>query len=220
MNRPILASLALAAVAFLPALRAAGFRATRRLLDHLGTNVFIFHGYAELWVEGRWIKATIVGVVAQEAGEGQFLASAEMVGQARDWARAGIDESRDLQLSTSPYTGLFVVARGIDNVSKVRAQITAIGYSTSAPENLIASVRRYLRVVEIVLSAVGIIALVVAVICDDWWFLRRHDVDLGGRLRFDRNRIGLLRPAHRLIAGFAPRLPRCPGKRLNAGPSA
>ena len=113
-------------------------------------------------VRGRWVKATIVGVVAQEAGDGQFLASAEMVGQARDWARAGIDESRDLQLSTSPYTGLFVVARGIDNVSKVRAQITAIGYSTSAPENLIASVRRYLHVVEIVLSSVGIIALVVA----------------------------------------------------------
>ncbi len=113
-------------------------------------------------VRGRWVKVTIVGVVAQEAGDGQFLGSTEMVSQARDWARAGVDESRDLQLSTSPYTGLFVVARGIDNVSKVRAQITAIGYSTSAPENLIASVRRYLHVVEIVLSSVGIIALVVA----------------------------------------------------------
>lgn len=113
-------------------------------------------------IRGRWINATIVGVVAQEAGDGQFLASEEMVQQARDWARAGLDQSRALQLSTSPYTGLFVVARGIDNVSRVRAQITAIGYSTSAPENLIASVRRYLHVVEIVLSSVGIIALVVA----------------------------------------------------------
>lgn len=32
--------------------------ATPRLLEHLGSNVFIFHGYAELWVEGRWVKAT------------------------------------------------------------------------------------------------------------------------------------------------------------------
>ncbi|HEY5153848.1 MAG TPA: ABC transporter permease [Acidimicrobiales bacterium] len=113
-------------------------------------------------VRGRWVNVTIVGVAAQEAGDGQFLGSTEMVDQAREWARAGVDGSRDLNLSASPYTGLFVVARGIDNVSKVRAQITAIGYSTSAPENLIASVRRYLHVVEIVLSAVGIIALVVA----------------------------------------------------------
>jgi hypothetical protein len=28
------------------------------LLDHLGTNVFIFHGYAELWIADRWVKAT------------------------------------------------------------------------------------------------------------------------------------------------------------------
>jgi putative ABC transport system permease protein len=113
-------------------------------------------------VRGRWTKVTIVGVVAQEASNGQFLASTETVQQARDWSGAGVDASRALDLPTSPYTGLFVVARGIDNVSKVRAQITAIGYSTAAPENLLASVRRYLRVVEIVLSAVGLIALVVA----------------------------------------------------------
>ena len=69
-----------------------------------------------------------------------------------------------LGVDPSPYDGAFVVAKGIDNVSKVRAQITAIGYSTSAPENLIASVRRYLRVVEIVLTAVGAIALVIAAI--------------------------------------------------------
>lgn len=32
--------------------------ATERLLQHLGSNVFIFHGYAELMVEGHWVKAT------------------------------------------------------------------------------------------------------------------------------------------------------------------
>jgi putative ABC transport system permease protein len=117
-------------------------------------------------IQGRWAKMTIVGVVAQDAGDGQFLATTTMVGQARSWAEAGADGGRYLVRGTngviSPYAGLFVVAQGLDNVPKVRLEITSVGYSTSAPENLIASVRRYLRVVEIVLSAVGLIALVVA----------------------------------------------------------
>jgi transglutaminase-like putative cysteine protease len=32
--------------------------ASERLLALLGTDVFAFHGYAELWLEGRWVKAT------------------------------------------------------------------------------------------------------------------------------------------------------------------
>ncbi|MDB5842625.1 MAG: transglutaminase [Herminiimonas sp.] len=32
--------------------------ATGRLLDHLGSNIFVFHGYAEVWVAGRWVKTT------------------------------------------------------------------------------------------------------------------------------------------------------------------
>jgi ABC-type antimicrobial peptide transport system permease subunit len=55
-----------------------------------------------------------------------------------------------------------VVARGIDQVAEVRAAIDRIGYATSAPENVVASVRNYLGVVEIVLASVGAIALVVA----------------------------------------------------------
>src|SRR5207253_6977462 len=39
---------------------------------------------------------------------------------------------------------------------------TDIGYSTSAPENLVATVQRYVRVVQIVLSGIGAIALVIA----------------------------------------------------------
>jgi putative ABC transport system permease protein len=65
-------------------------------------------------------------------------------------------------MTKTPYTGLFVVAENLDDVGKVRTEIVAVGYSTSAPENLIASVLRYLHVVEIVLTAVGTIALVVA----------------------------------------------------------
>jgi transglutaminase-like putative cysteine protease len=32
--------------------------ATPRLLELIGTDVFIYHGITELWLEGRWIKAT------------------------------------------------------------------------------------------------------------------------------------------------------------------
>ncbi len=111
---------------------------------------------------GRWVRAQVVGVVAQEAGTGSLLLPVEQARLARAWSQAGPDGGAALEVPSSPYSGLFVVAQGIDNVSRVRAQITAIGYSTSAPENLIATVRRYLRVVEIILSAVGTIALVIA----------------------------------------------------------
>jgi len=32
--------------------------ATRRLLDLMGTDVFHYHGYASLLIDGRWVKAT------------------------------------------------------------------------------------------------------------------------------------------------------------------
>jgi len=32
--------------------------ATPRLLARLRTHVFAFHGYADVWLEGRWVKAT------------------------------------------------------------------------------------------------------------------------------------------------------------------
>jgi len=116
--------------------------------------------------QGRWTKMSIVGVVAQDAGDGQFLTTTTVVDQARAWSESGDDHGKFLADDSngiiSPYAGLFVIAKGLDNVAKVRLEITAVGYSTSAPENLIASVRRYLRVVEIVLSAVGLIALLVA----------------------------------------------------------
>ena len=65
-------------------------------------------------------------------------------------------------LPTSPYTALFVVVDGLDRSPQVRQGITDVGYSTSAPESLIESVQRYLRVVEIVLSGIGVIALAIA----------------------------------------------------------
>ncbi|TGL93498.1 transglutaminase domain-containing protein [Leptospira barantonii] len=34
--------------------------ASERLIRHLGTTVFAFHGYAEILIEGNWVKATPV----------------------------------------------------------------------------------------------------------------------------------------------------------------
>lgn len=110
----------------------------------------------------RWVRATVVGVVAQEAAAGEFIVPVEQARLARQWTAAGGDGGGRIMIPTSPYSGLFVIARGLDQVSKVRAQITDIGYATTAPENLIASVQRYLRVVEIVLAAIGLIALFIA----------------------------------------------------------
>jgi ABC-type antimicrobial peptide transport system permease subunit len=110
---------------------------------------------------GRWVRAEVVGVVAQQAGSGGILASLQEAQAAHDWT-AGGDLSIDPDAITTPYSGLFVIAKGLDGVAKVRAEITNVGYSTSAPENLIATVQRYVRVVEIVLGGIGVIALAIA----------------------------------------------------------
>ena len=31
---------------------------TPRLAERMGTDLFVYHGYTELWLEGRWVKAT------------------------------------------------------------------------------------------------------------------------------------------------------------------
>ena len=110
----------------------------------------------------RWTRATIVGVVAQETAPGQFVVSLEQSRAARAWTASGSEVEGRLQIPTSDYSGLFVIAEDLEKVNEVRRDITELGYSTSAPENLVASVQRYLRVVEIVLGAIGAIALVIA----------------------------------------------------------
>lgn len=120
-----------------------------------------FPSLGDQTLRGRWTRQDIVGVVAQEAGQGEVLASIQQVRRARAWSQAGGDGA-GLQLPTSAYSGLLVVAKALDRIGPLRHQITAIGYSTSAPENLIASVQRYLHVVEIVLSGIGAIALIIA----------------------------------------------------------
>jgi hypothetical protein len=109
----------------------------------------------------RWTRATIVGVVAQEAGSGGVLASLSQATASHAWTAAG-DPTVDSDAPRSPYAGLFVSARGLGQVSQVRSEITRLGYSTSAPENIITTVERYVHVVEIVLGGVGVIALAIA----------------------------------------------------------
>ena len=103
----------------------------------------------------------VVGVVAQEAGSGLLLTPLETARDARAWALGGAPLD-DLGVNPSPYTALFVVARGLEHVTEVRAEINQVGYSTSAPETLITQVQRYLHVVELVLAGIGFIGLAIA----------------------------------------------------------
>ncbi len=114
-------------------------------------------------VRARWTRAVITGVVAQQVGDGTFLASSQLVAASRAWQLGGVDgSSLGLPLPSTQYAGLVVVAASLDDVHTVRAEITTLGYSTSAPEQLIASVQRYLHVVDIVLGSIGLIALTIA----------------------------------------------------------
>jgi cell division protein FtsX len=111
--------------------------------------------------QARWIRVRIVGVVAQQVADGEFLVPIQQTQIARQWALHGISDGDD-PLPVSPYSGLVVVASNLDEVHTVRAEITLLGYATSAPEHLVASVQKYLHVVDIVLGGIGTIALVIA----------------------------------------------------------
>jgi hypothetical protein len=111
---------------------------------------------------GLWIKPEIVGVVSQDAGTGALLGSLQLAKQQLGFAATGPDPGGPLDVSASTYSGVLVIARGLTDIGPVRRQIAQIGYSTSAPQNLIQSVLRYLHVVEIVLSGIGLIALLIA----------------------------------------------------------
>lgn len=116
----------------------------------------------EIDYRGRWVAAKIVGVVAQEAAPGAFLIPIEQAEADRQWALRGVADGDRQPLPTSQYSGLIVIGDSLSDVHTVRTRITDLGYSTSAPEQLIANVQRYLRVVDIVLGAIGLIALVIA----------------------------------------------------------
>ncbi|HEY0409851.1 MAG TPA: ABC transporter permease, partial [Candidatus Dormibacteraeota bacterium] len=115
-------------------------------------------------LRGRWFRARVVGVVAQQVGDGDFLVPLDQTRLARTWELGGGQDPDGSRLPTSPYSGLIVVAATLDQVHTVRASITVLGYATSAPEHLVASVLKYLHVVDIVLGGIGTIALVIALL--------------------------------------------------------
>ncbi|HEY4026083.1 MAG TPA: ABC transporter permease [Candidatus Dormibacteraeota bacterium] len=112
---------------------------------------------------GRWTQAQVVGVVAQTVDSGDFLAPIQQTQLAREWTLAGVD-SRNFRRPTSPYSGAVVVADTLSDVHAVRQEIFAIGYANSAPEHLVASVQKYLHIVDIVLGGIGSVALAIAVL--------------------------------------------------------
>jgi cell division protein FtsX len=116
----------------------------------------------ELDYRGRWVGLRIVGVVAQDAAVGQFLVPIEQTRADRAWALGGVGDGDRFRLPSSEYTGLVVVADSLEDVHRVRTSIDELGYATSAPEQLVANVRRYLHVVDIVLGGIASIALVIA----------------------------------------------------------
>jgi FtsX-like permease family len=130
-------------------------------------RVFVEQGATA--VRSRWTRSVIVGVVAAQGVSGHVIGSPAQVGAAHRWSAAS-DTPPDPDFARfvgdlvggSQYDLLFVVARGLGAVGHVRAEITRLGFSSSAPESLITSVDRYTNVVEIVLTAIGLIALGIA----------------------------------------------------------
>jgi len=122
----------------------------------------VFPGLAFDPDRGLWIKPEVVGVVVQDAGTGAILGSVQLARQQLDFAQGGPSLGGRFSVPSSPFSGLLVVAKGLGQIAPARAKIATIGYSTSAPEQLIQSVLRYLHVVEIVLSGIGLIALIIA----------------------------------------------------------
>lgn len=127
----------------------------------LGTPQVVSQG--QIRVRARWSRAVITGVIAQQVGDGTFFGSIQLTRAARAWQLGGVDGAAfGLPLPPTEYSGVIVVADTLDDVHTVRAEITTLGYSSSAPEHLVATVQRYLHVVDIVLGSIGLIALTIA----------------------------------------------------------
>jgi hypothetical protein len=109
----------------------------------------------------RWSTLEIVGVVNQQVGSGQFLGYPGLVATDVRWT-AGGRVNGDSDAPQSPYVGALVEADQLGDVGAVRSRIAAIGYSSSAPEDLVVSVEKYLHVIEFILTAIGVVALAIA----------------------------------------------------------
>jgi ABC-type antimicrobial peptide transport system permease subunit len=147
-------------------IRALGLRDTQAKLV-VGTELEygsprVYGSLGTTAARGRWVRAAIVGVVAQDVDSHQsVLAPIEAVQAARTWTTSG-DNPAAFNTPQSPYAALFVVADSLAAVPRVRQRITKLGFANSAPETVIANVQRYVHVVEIVLGGIGLIGLIIA----------------------------------------------------------
>jgi hypothetical protein len=99
----------------------------------------------------------VVGVVDEQLGSGDVVAWPALTRQ-----MVALQDLFPRPDAPSPYVAVVVIARELSEVAAVRSQIAGIGYSTAAPVGLIVSVSRYLHVVELVLSGIGLVALAIA----------------------------------------------------------
>lgn len=104
--------------------------------------------------ETRWVTEEVVGVVDQQVGSGDIVSWPSVADSLWTWQSPGAGDA--------PYAAVVVVADALSDVQNVRAEIAAVGYSSSAPEGLLVSIGRYIHVVEIVLSGIGLVALIIA----------------------------------------------------------
>lgn len=109
----------------------------------------------------RWSRLKIVGVVDQQASPGDLLVWPPLVQADSAWTAAG-RQAGDSDAPTSPYAGALVVADQFGQIPAVRTAIAQVGYSTSAQQGIVLSVERYLHVIYLVLTGIGVVALVIA----------------------------------------------------------
>jgi ABC-type antimicrobial peptide transport system permease subunit len=105
----------------------------------------------------RFVTVEVVGVVDQQITSGDVVAWPNLVD-----AIFSSEDPPAPGINGPPIQGAIVIAKQLGDVSSVRSSIAGIGYSTTAPVGLIISVSRYLHVVQLVLSGIGIVALAIA----------------------------------------------------------
>jgi hypothetical protein len=109
-------------------------------------------------VVARYQSEEIVGVVDQQMTAGDIVAWPQLVQGVYSTERGAAGPGS----AALPISGAVVIAKQLSQVPAVRTAIAAIGYSSAAPVGLIVSVGRYLHVVELVLSGIGVVALAIA----------------------------------------------------------
>jgi len=105
----------------------------------------------------RWVTEEIVGVVDQQVGTGDVVSWPQLANAEWGWATGA-----PYGVQSAPYLAVVVVADQLSDVPTVRSEIASIGFTSDASEGLIVSISRYIHVVEIVLTGIGIVALIIA----------------------------------------------------------